>query len=158
MVCLVAQSCLTICNPMDCSPPGSSVYGDSPGKNIGWVAMPSRGSSQPRDQTQVSRIASGLFTNWATSEAHSHMFSLFSALFYYSNNRRLMVLLFLKLEYSTSLWGILKEHTPILLFEVPEVWTCFLTCTREVDEQHLGTKSRRDTQWLKDFLFSPNHG
>ena len=34
-VCLVAQSCLTLCDPMDCSPPGSSVLGDSPGKNIG---------------------------------------------------------------------------------------------------------------------------
>ena len=34
-LCLVAQSCLTICNPMDCSPPGSSVHGDSPGKNTG---------------------------------------------------------------------------------------------------------------------------
>ena len=32
-VCLVAQSCPTLCNPMDCSPPGSSVHGDSPGKN-----------------------------------------------------------------------------------------------------------------------------
>ena len=34
-VCLVAQSCPTLCNPMDCSPPGSSVHGDSPGKNTG---------------------------------------------------------------------------------------------------------------------------
>ena len=34
-MCLVAQSCPTVCNPMDCSPPGSSVYRDSPGKNIG---------------------------------------------------------------------------------------------------------------------------
>ena len=34
-VCLVAQTCLTLCNPMDCSPPGSSVHGDSPSKNIG---------------------------------------------------------------------------------------------------------------------------
>ena len=34
-LCLVAQSCLTLCNPLDCSPPGSSVHGDSPGKNIG---------------------------------------------------------------------------------------------------------------------------
>ena len=34
-VVLVAQSCLTLCNPMDCSPPGSSVLGDSPGKNSG---------------------------------------------------------------------------------------------------------------------------
>ena len=33
--CLVAQSCLTLCDPMDCSPPGSSVDGDSPGKNTG---------------------------------------------------------------------------------------------------------------------------
>ena len=33
LLCLVAQSCLTLCNPMDCSPPGSSVHGDSPGKN-----------------------------------------------------------------------------------------------------------------------------
>ena len=35
VLCLVAQSCLTLCNPMDCSPPGSPVHGDSPGKNIG---------------------------------------------------------------------------------------------------------------------------
>ena len=33
MLCLVAQSCLTLCNHMDCSLPGSSVHGDSPGKN-----------------------------------------------------------------------------------------------------------------------------
>ena len=41
-VCLPAQSCLTLCDPMDCSPPGSSVHGNSPGKNTGeWDAMPS---------------------------------------------------------------------------------------------------------------------
>ena len=34
-VCLVTKSCLTLCNPMDCSLPGSSVHGDSPGKNTG---------------------------------------------------------------------------------------------------------------------------
>ena len=34
-VCLVTQSCLTLCDPMDCSPPGSSVHEDSPGKNAG---------------------------------------------------------------------------------------------------------------------------
>ena len=37
MVCLVPQSCLTLCDPKDCSPPGSSVHGDSPGKNTGVV-------------------------------------------------------------------------------------------------------------------------
>ena len=35
MLCLIAQSCLTLCDPMDRSPPGSSVHGDSPGKNTG---------------------------------------------------------------------------------------------------------------------------
>ena len=35
VLCLVAQSCPTLCDPMDCSPPGSSVHGHSPGKNTG---------------------------------------------------------------------------------------------------------------------------
>ena len=34
-MCLVTQSCLTLCDPLDCSPPGSSVHGDSPGKDTG---------------------------------------------------------------------------------------------------------------------------
>ena len=50
---LVAQSCLTLCNPMDCSLPGSSVHGILQARILEWVAMPfSTGSSQPRDQTQ----------------------------------------------------------------------------------------------------------
>ena len=45
-MCSVVQSCLTLCHTMDCSPPGSSVHGDSPGKNMAWVAISSsRGSS-----------------------------------------------------------------------------------------------------------------
>ena len=39
-VCLVAQLCLTLCNPMDCCLPGSSVHGDSPGKNPHWSGVP----------------------------------------------------------------------------------------------------------------------
>ena len=102
--------CLTLCDTMDCSPPSSSVHGDSPGKNTGmsrhallqgifatqgskpgllhcrlilyclshqgspwileWVAYSfSRGSSQPRDRTQVSLIAGWFFTVWAFREA-----------------------------------------------------------------------------------------
>ena len=50
VLCLVIQSCLPLCDPMNSSPPGSSAHGDSPGKNTGVDAMPSsRGSSQPRD-------------------------------------------------------------------------------------------------------------
>ena len=63
---LDAQSCLTLCNPMDCSPPGSSVHG----RILEWVAIPySRGCSRPRDQTRVSRIAGRCFTIWVTREA-----------------------------------------------------------------------------------------
>ena len=52
-LCLVAQSCQTLCDPMDCSPPASSVHRDFPGKNTGVGFMPSsRGSSQPWDRTQ----------------------------------------------------------------------------------------------------------
>ena len=102
--CSVAKSCLTLGDPVDCSPLGSSVHGDSPGKNTGgsscsllqwifpthgsnpglphcrwilyclshqesprileWVACPfSRGSSQPRNQTEVSCIAGRFFTS-----------------------------------------------------------------------------------------------
>ena len=48
---LVAQLCLTLCNPMECSPPGSSVEGILQSRKLKWVAIPfSRGSSWPRDQ------------------------------------------------------------------------------------------------------------
>ena len=55
---LVAQSCLTLCDPMDCSPPGLSVHGISQARTLECVAMPSsRGSSQRRDRTRVFSIA-----------------------------------------------------------------------------------------------------
>ena len=103
-LCLVTQSCMTLCDPINRSPPVSSLHGNSPGKNtrvgchalleeifptqglnpgllhcswilyclshqgspktLEWVAYPfSRGSSQPRDQTQVSCIAGRFFTS-----------------------------------------------------------------------------------------------
>ena len=64
---LVAQSCLTLCDPMDCSPPGFSVFGVLWARILASVAIPfSRGSSQSRDRTWVSHIASRFFTIWAT--------------------------------------------------------------------------------------------
>ena len=66
---LVAQSCPIFCNPMGCSLPGSSVPGIPQGRILEWVAIFSRGSSQPRDQTWVSCIADRFFTDWATREA-----------------------------------------------------------------------------------------
>ena len=56
-VCLVVQSCPTICCPMDCSPPGFSVHGILQARMLEWVAISySRGSSQPRDRTYLSCI------------------------------------------------------------------------------------------------------
>ena len=58
----VAQSCLTLCDPMDCI-----VCGILQARKLEWVAVPFSGeSSQPRDRTQVSHIAGGFFTSWAT--------------------------------------------------------------------------------------------
>ena len=51
-MCLVASLYPTLCDPKDCSPPGSSVHEDSPGKNAGvGCHASSRGSSRPRDRT-----------------------------------------------------------------------------------------------------------
>ena len=67
---LVTQSCLTLCDPMDYSPPGSSVYGILRARIPEWVAMPfSRVSSRPRDWTWVSSTVGRVFTIWATWEA-----------------------------------------------------------------------------------------
>ena len=62
-VVLVTKSCLTLGNPMDCSQPGSSVYGISQARILEWVAISfSRGSTQPRDRIWVSHIAGWFFT------------------------------------------------------------------------------------------------
>ena len=63
VLCLVAQSCLTLCDPMDCSPPGSSVHGDSPGKNTGvgchallQEIVPTQGSNPGSSALQVDSL------------------------------------------------------------------------------------------------------
>ena len=58
-MCLIAQTCLTLYDIMDCSPPGSSVHGDSPGKNTGVGCHALLQGILP---TQVFRIAGGFFT------------------------------------------------------------------------------------------------
>ena len=65
---LVAQSCPTLCDPMDCSPPGSSVHEIFQARILEWVAISfSRGSSQPRDRTRVSCTA-GFKVSWKTCQ------------------------------------------------------------------------------------------
>ena len=59
----VTQSCLTLCDPMDYSPPGSSVLGIFQAIVLEWIAISfSRGSSRPRDRTWVSHVIDRRFT------------------------------------------------------------------------------------------------
>ena len=71
--CLVPKSCLTLCDPMDCSPPGFFVHGILQARTLEWVAISSsKGSSQPRDQSHVSCIpciGRWILYLWATREA-----------------------------------------------------------------------------------------
>ena len=65
---LPSQSCPTLCNPMD-----YTVNGILQARILEWAAFPfSRGSSQPRDWTQVSRIAGGFLSSWATRKAQEY--------------------------------------------------------------------------------------
>ena len=67
----VTQSCRTLCDPMDCSLPSSSIHEFFQARVLEWVAISFfRGSSQPRDWTQVSHIAGRGFTIWSTRETH----------------------------------------------------------------------------------------
>ena len=67
----VAQSCPTLCDPVDCNLRGFSVHGILQARILEWIAISfSRGSFQPRDQTRVSRIGGRRFNLRATREAH----------------------------------------------------------------------------------------
>ena len=71
----VVQSCPTLCDPMDCSPPVSSVHVIFQARVLECIAISfSRGSFWPRDQTQVSCIAGRRFTLWATREAPGYYY------------------------------------------------------------------------------------
>ena len=77
MLVLVTQLCPTLCDPVDCSLPGSSVHGIFQARVLEWGAISfSKRSSWPRDWTQVSCIVRRCFTIWATTEVTSPAFFL----------------------------------------------------------------------------------
>ena len=79
--CSVTQLCPTLCDPMDCSPPDSSVKGMLQARILAWVAISSsRGSLGPRDRTQVSRISGRFFTTESPGSLPSHCSSLLTPL------------------------------------------------------------------------------
>ena len=84
VVLSVTQLCPTLFEPMDCSPPSSSVHWILQARILEWLTIPfSRGSSWPRDRTQVSCTAGRFFTIWATREARKNTGMGFHALFYF---------------------------------------------------------------------------
>ena len=81
-----AQLCLTLCDPMDWSPRGSSVHGILQARVLEWVTISSpRGSSRPRDQTHVYCIGIWVFYHRGTWEAHLAYLSTLPFFFFWSN-------------------------------------------------------------------------
>ena len=85
MKVLVTQSSVTLCNPMDCSLRGSSIHGTLWARILDWVAKASsRGTSWPRDPTQVSCIVSRFFTIWASwpRKSSAYLFTINVYIYY----------------------------------------------------------------------------
>ena len=73
----VAQSFPTLCDPMDCSLPGSSVHGMFQARTLEWVAIAfSNPNLQPRDWIQVSHIVGRRSTSWATGKSKNGVLTL----------------------------------------------------------------------------------
>ena len=104
-----AQSCPTLCNPMDCT-----VHGILQVPVLEWVVIPfSRGSSQPREGTQVSFIAGEFFTSWATREAYGKNDWLIIkhcvlGMGLQSRNQNKTLYLFLNIQFSSESEGLNK--------------------------------------------------
>ena len=104
MCSVQSLSHVQLCDPMDCSPrlPGSSVYGILQARILEWVAIPfSRGSFQPRDQTQVSSVADRFFTVWATREGPIPLHPFASLCNYFA----IYFYLFIFLRWLVPVWG-----------------------------------------------------
>ena len=117
-LCLVTQSCPALCYPMGCSPPGSSVHGDSPGKNtaVGCHALLQGESSQLRDWTQVSLITGRFFTIWAIREApQKNKFDFIVDVFLYFKHCILLLLLQVKnVAHVASLVAQMVKNLPAM--------------------------------------------
>ena len=92
----LCSACLTLCDPTDCSPPGSSVHGILQARTLAWVAVHvSRGSSWPRDRTRVSSvfcIGKWILYHWCHLGSPQHSIIAISARLKWKKNRRGLIL------------------------------------------------------------------
>ena len=128
----VAQSCLTLCNLMDCSLPGSS-HGIFQAKVLEWVAISfSRVSSPPRDRTRVSLIVGRCFSISATRQESSRK----------TSTSALMTMLKPLTVDHNKMWKILKE------MGIPDHLTCLLRNLYAGQEATVRT-GHGTTDWLQ---------
>ena len=123
----VAQSCPTLCNPMYCSLPGSSLHGNLQARVLEWVAISfSRGSSWPRDGTWVSCIPGRRFNLWATREAQRQ------------RNQRS------NCQHPLDHWKskrVLEKHLLLLYWLCQSLWLCGSQQTAENSERDGNTRT-----------------
>ena len=131
----IAQSCLTLCDLMDCSLPGSSIQWIFQTRILEWVSISfSRGSSQPKDWTWVSCTAGRLFTIWATREANPKQKKIISGmlrLFLCQLQVTGWILYILRLNFQSGLsesWDYLLSDIQIFLF-MHYLWAIILRTT-----------------------------
>ena len=124
----VAQSCPTLCDPMDCSLPGSSLHGILQARVLEWVAISfSRGSSWRRDLTRVSRIPGRRFSLWATNLRCSVTFKWFS---YKHIHTHIYIIYVVVVQSLSRVWLFATpqtaEHQAFLSFTISQSWLKFM--------------------------------
>ena len=116
VLCLLAQSCPTLYNPMDCSLPGFLSMGILQATILERVAMPSsRGSSQPRNRAQVYHIAGGFFTDLATGKPiFCRALKKKTSITLYSPNKRInFIFILVRLSSISSLLKLINSSLTI---------------------------------------------
>ena len=119
--CLVLKSCPTLHDPMDCSPPGSSVHGILQARILEWVAISfSRGSPWLRDQTHASCAGRQILYHWATREVLEDITQFLSFSWGYKNQYSMKKLGWTekkKKNFLTTKAALLQEHLRCAFFQ-----------------------------------------
>ena len=120
---LVAQSYPALCDPMDCSPSGSSVHGISQARILEQVVISSsRGSFQPRDRTWVSYIAGGFFTLWTTK------YNKHGCTHWWLKSRELSLETLMCLSQIAYLWNMTTLWNFVHIIPLPSCMVSFYPC------------------------------
>ena len=127
----VAQSCLTLCDPMD-----YTVHGILQARILEWIDFPfSRGSFQPRDWTHVSHIAGRFFTSWATREASMGRTTVISFLETEKNTvlKDFQMELYSLCQYSRLCQAVLSGYSSLIWIPsfapIPHLFLLILLCS-----------------------------